>query len=137
MTHIIIKTGKLGTNRYRSLSEGVIIKVNTPSTRPIKGLVAIDLAASGEVKTVVEVVPSEQENAPTVSSNNVIISSSISNSRFAIMMELQMQTLHHMLQKEQTDDNHINNDYREHIEHQHLHAEHHFLLLLLLEELNN
>ena len=103
-------------NRYRSLSEGVIIKVNTPSTRPIKGLVAIDLAASGEVKTVVEVVPSEQENAPTVSSSNVIISSA-SNSRFVMMMELQMQTLHHMLQKEQTDDNHINNDYREQTEH--------------------
>ena len=128
MTHIIIRTEKLGMNRYRSLSEGVIIKVNTPSTRPIKGLVAIDLAASGEVKTVVEVVPSEQENAPTVSSSNVIISSA-SNSRFVMMMELQMQTLHHMLQKEQTDDNHINNDYREQTEHQHL--------LLLLEELNN
>lgn len=136
MTHIIIRTEKLGMNRYRSLSEGVIIKVNTPSTRPIKGLVAIDLAASGEVKTVVEVVPSEQENAPTVSSSNVIISSA-SNSRFVMMMELQMQTLHHMLQKEQTDDNHINNDYREQTEHQHLHAEHQCLLLLRLEELNN
>jgi len=136
MTHIIIRTEKLGMNRYRSLSEGVIIKVNTPSTRPIKGLVAIDLAASGEVKTVVEVVPSEQENAPTVSSSNVIISSA-SNSRFVMMMGLQMQTLHHMLQKEQTDDNHINNDYREQTEHQHLHAEHQCLLLLRLEELNN
>jgi hypothetical protein len=100
--------------------------------RQIKGLVATDIA-SGEVTAVEEVVFGEQENVrSTVSSNNVSISSNKRGSIFVMItkLQIQMQILQLMLHKGETDDNRSSNGYRHHADHQ-------YLLQIILEELNN